>query len=468
MESGEYEQSALPFLELDSDSLEIAPLSPATATLQFRAPRDARGTYVAALLAETPAPEQIEGGVVVRIRFLIPVIFDIQGRPARQDVRLEEPAMAFVDESGQAPTTVASMTIANAGQTLSRVEGTIIVERRSGDSWRTVTRSELRERSILPGMTLELLSDLERRLPSGEYRLRGELTVDGRRLAPVVREIDFEGDPTIDSVAYDTELRLTPGLVELDVVPGATRTGVFRIENPGENPVQVRLASATPRELLGVRMGELDGTDISAASWTRIQPETFTLRAGGSQNVRVISALPGDAAEHGNFYANMILSGTYPDGQSAGSQNSIVHLSNAAVPSMPDGVVEQLGAAEAEAGIYAVQVRFVNTGNVHLEPNARLLLVTPQGQSVRNVGLTSDEGMLLPLARRIYGGELSLEGLDPGVYGLRAVLDLGDGVEVAGQQIAAVEAGPDGGAMRLVLLEGEDFNPEATEAPADE
>ena len=83
------------------------------------------------------------------------------------------------------------MSIANSGQTFSRVRGDLTVERQNGGRWRVVTRVPVKERGIIPGVTLNLGGDLERRLPSGAYRLRADLFVDGRRVAPMQKTIEF-------------------------------------------------------------------------------------------------------------------------------------------------------------------------------------------------------------------------------------------------------------------------------------
>jgi hypothetical protein len=291
-------------------------------------------------------------------------------------------------------------------------------------------------------------------VPSGSYRLRGELSVDGRRVAPIEKEIDFKGGPGGDSLAYDTALLLEPGAVHMNIVPGATRTSILRIENPGADPVIVKMSSATPRGLIGVAMGDLLGTSFSAEPWTQIIPSEFTIRPGTKQNVRVMSRIPQDGVNHPHYYADLVMSGAYADGQSAGETRSTVDLSNKAIAAAPDGVVEQVALAEgSEPDQYFAQVRFTNTGNVHLAPTTRLFLLSAQGGQLRNVELTGDEGLLLPLNKRIFSGELSLKGIEPGYYALRALVEIADDKNITSQQPIRVEAeqltGADGKTMTV-------------------
>ena len=437
-DDSEPRQSSVPWTSFGASEVEIAPLEPAEVMVRFEPPRNARGAYFAALLVETPAPEEGTPGVSVRMRFLIPIIIEIQGRSVRQNVQLDDLVMTYDAADGRDPTTNAHLQITNAGETFSQVTGDLRIERRSGDRWRLVTRFETRERPIIPGVTLELGQDLERRLPSGTYRLRGELMVDGRRLPPLQQEIEFEGDPNVDALAYDTELRLSPEMVQMDVVPGATRTTILRIENPGEDAVTVDLGAATPRGLMGVRMGDLIGTELSTEQWTTVRPAQFTLRGGANQNVRVISSVPSEDELHANYYADLTLSGSYGDGQSAGTQSSVIHLVNRAADTARQGVIETLSLAEAEPNLFAVQARFVNTGNTHVAPRGRVIVSSPQGQTVRSASLSGAEGMLLPLGERVFGGEIDFSDVEPGMYALRASVDLEDGDNASLQHVIEV------------------------------
>lgn len=459
-------QSSLSWTSVSTPNVVVGPLEPVETVVRFQPPRNARGAYFAALLVET-APE-LSGteGISIRTRFLIPIIIEIQGRPVRQNVQLDDLVMTYDEADGRAPTTLAHLRVVNAGETFSRVTGELRIERRTGDRWRLVTRFETRERPIIPGVTLELGQDLKRRLPSGEYRLRGELWVDGRRLPPLQREIEFEGDPNVDALAYDTELRLSPEMVQMDVVPGATRTTILRIENPGEDVVTVDLGPATPRGLIGVRMGDLFGIDLSAEQWTTVRPAQFSLRGGASRNVRVVSVVPPGEGLHANYYADLTLSGTYGDGQSAGTQSSVIHLVNNAAQTVKQGIVENLSLAEAAPNLFAVQARFINTGNTHAMPLARVVVTSPQGQTIRSATLTGAAGMLLPLGQRVFGGEIDFAGVEEGMYGLRAIIDLEGGDSITLQHVIEVQhedVQTDEGTVqqaRVTVLQGVDL-PEA-------
>lgn len=431
--------SARAWTSLSERTVQIAPLQPAKLTVSVTPPANAIGYFFAGIVAETPVPDD-QTGIVVRVRFLIPLIVQIQGRSVRQRITLDDVVMTYLKEEGGTPTTTAHLRVSNQGQTYSRVRGKIFIDRQSEDRWRPVTRFDVGELSIIPGVTLELGKDLARRLPSGTYRLRGELFVDGRQIAPLEKEIVFEGDPNVDAIAYDTALILEPDLVEMDFTPGATRTTVVRIENPGTDPVKVQMVSGTPRGLSGVEMGDLRGSDLSAQPWTDIRPAEFEIKPGRWQNVRVISRVPREGAEHPNYYADLILHGTYADGQSAGETRSTVHLVNTGIESTTRAVVEQLSLAESDQPArFVVQMRVTNVGNVHLEPVTRALLLTAQGSLVTNQALSGEEGALLPLGKRTYSAELDFSGVEPGYYTLRGMVTLGMESEATKEQVLLVE-----------------------------
>jgi hypothetical protein len=463
--------SSLAWTSLSHSRVEIAPFEPAEVMVQLRVPPAARGAFFAAMIAETPVPDGATG-MSVNVRYLVPVIIQIIGRPVRQRVTLDDVDMSYHDDQGSQPTTKASLSVANRGQTFSRVRGEVRIERETEGRWRPVTRLDITERAIIPGVTLELGDDLKRRLPSGTYRLRADLHVDGRRLAPLEKEIAFVGDPNIDTLAYDTALILTPEMVRMDVVPGATRTTTLSIENPGDDPVAVHMAASTPRGLIGTELGELQGADLSAGPWTEIRPAEFTIRAGGRQNVRIMSRVPREGAAHANYYADLVLEGTYGDGQSAGETRSTVQLFNASVDSQVDGVVEQLLVAEGdEPSRYLVHMRLANLGTVHLEPTARAFLLTPQGSQALNVSLLGEEGPLLPLAKRTYGGEMDFSGIEPGYFALRTSVTLASGHIVTSQQVLLVEretvVGETAAVTRITVVDPDTQDvPEGLEAAA--
>ena len=452
-ESDDVGLSALPWMSLSENSVEIAPMTPAEISVLVNIPRNARGAYFAALIVETPLPED-EEGFNVRVRFLVPVIIRIEGRPVRQDVGIAAADLVFQDGSAGGPrTTLAEMWATNEGRTYSRVSGSIALDLEVEGRWRPVTRFDTVERSIIPGASINLGKDIERRLPSGSYRLRAELYVDGRRVAPLERVFDFVGDEDVDSIAYDTALLLRPEVLAIEGVPGATRTTILSIENASTDPVEIAIGPQTPVSLLGVTLAETTGVAFAATDWVEVRPSTFRLRPEGRQNVRIVSRIPEEGVSRANYYTDLVLTGRYGDGQSAGETRSLVHVANARAQSAAAGNIERLGISEADAPeTFIVDTRFANTGDVHVRPKARAALISQSGMQVANVPLDGRRGPLLPVSVRDFSGEVDVSEIRPGFYTLRAIITV-DGLEPMTRDSAVeISTGKDG-AARMALVE---------------
>lgn len=444
------------WIALEKSQAVIEPLEPAEVLIRLDVPANARGAYFAAVIVQTPAPEDTQG-LVVRMRFVIPVIIQISGRPVRQEVSLADAAMSFINGSdGREKTTLTTISVTNAGRTYSRIHGAVSLDISQDARWRPVARLTLPEKSIIPGMTLNLVQDLERRLPSGAYRLRADLYVDGRRIAPLQKEIDFTGDPTSQGLPLDTPFILEPQSVRMEIVPGATRTTTLRVTNPGDDVVKVTLEALTPKTLSGMSLGDIRGDEMSAQPWIQVRPESFVSRPGVAQNILVMSRVPNAGVLHSNYYADLVMTGQYEDGQSAGTTHSLLQLSNHSVESIRSGVISELSLAEGdEPGAYYAEVRMMNSGDVHVEPAGRIFLVTAQGRQVRNETLAGADSALLPLGVRDFGAEMNLSGLAEGYYALRASFTLGGlaDAEVRRQEILHII--PDGEDITVEIVDPE-------------
>jgi hypothetical protein len=433
--------SAFDWISLSDKSIEIPAASSADAKVNIRIPLDARGAYFAALLVETPPPANTSG-LVIRVRFLIPIIVQIQGRPIRQQVELDNVGLTF--DPGQPgereAATAAHMYLINKGRTYSRVHGTLVIERQAAGRWRPVTRLDIAERGIIPGAELNLAQDIKKRMPSGTYQMRGDLWVDGRRIAPLKKEIAFQGDPSIDTLLADTALVLEPETLQMQVAPGATRTTTVSIANPGDDPVNVHIDPRLPEGLRGIAMGKVRGDDFSAVPWTEIRPAQFTIRPGGKQNVRIISRVPQQDASRPYYYADIVLAGTYADGQSAGETSSLLRLVNKTVNPTPAGQIDKMLIAQGDGpSEYIAQTQFYNVGDVDIEPVDDLEVIGEKGNAIRQ-RVRGETGALLPLGKRTFSGVLDFANVDPGNYVVRSTVSYGPKSNVVSQVAIQVDA----------------------------
>ena len=78
------------WINLGSETVQIPPVRSARVKVTVRVPRRTRGFYAAGILATLRPRADIEGNVTVRVRFLIPVLIEVQGRPMRHKIELGE------------------------------------------------------------------------------------------------------------------------------------------------------------------------------------------------------------------------------------------------------------------------------------------------------------------------------------------------------------------------------------------
>lgn len=465
MSPEELAASSRAWVELPTDRLVVPAGTTAEIPVILVVPPDARGAYASAVRITTDAPPTPEGTgegpeafFAIRFGFLIPLLTEIAGRPVQQDIRIGDVQMAFddgLDEEGERvsdPATRVGMRIENRGRTYSSLRGEVVVEQRVGQNWRTVSRGVLPDRRILPGLTLELERVLERNLPSGEYRLLGNLSVDGRQLPRMERVIDFAGDPEADAVAFDTTLSLSPALVELSGAPGATRATTIEVGNPGEQTLSIEIDFEVPESLRGVAMGDVLGEALSAAEWTQVQPAQFDLRPGQNRNVRVVSRLPRDGSVYPNYFADIVMRGSFGDGQSAGETRSSLRVSVQGVEQTISGVIDRMALSlGGEPSMHIVQARLVNNGNADVTPNMRAELISAGGAVVGTWRLEGAQGRLLPLGLRDFAAEIDFGDFAAGAYFLRVVADIGTASAVVRQAEAAIVPHPDGDGVVLQL-----------------
>ena len=415
--------SCLDWIKLSTDSVSIEPLQVVPVTVTVKVPWGAQGFYVAGLIAQAAQPRDAKG-IVLIVRFLIPLVVEVQGRPVRQKIELNDVGMRFRQKSeNETATTFASLGIINQGRTYSRIKGSAGVMRFSDGHWRKVTNAEFKELGILPGVKLDLETDLNRRLPSGKYKLTGTLNVDGRRIRPLEKEIDFVGEPNVTKVAVDTAISLDPPIVLVIAAPGANRTAVIKVQNASDDSVNIEATSAIPPVLRGVALGDLKGEDLTCAEWVKVSPAKFTLRAGGRQNIGLTVKMPNTANQHSNYYALLTLQAKYPDGQSAGETTTLVSVENKQAKAKPVAQVMKVTLAAEEPSKYIVRGQFANIGDVHFTPKCTAIVTTAPGASVEQADMSGETSIMLPLETRDFSGVLDFSKVNPGTYFLKASIE---------------------------------------------
>lgn len=418
-------RSCREWLELSAASVRVEPMQAGKVTVKLTPPRQAWGFYGAALIAESE-PEARGGTIAIRIRFLIPVLVEIRGRTPRQNIGLTSIGMHYIETTEQRPgTTQVSLGISNDGNTYARLTGKMNIMRQAGERWQRVATADFGQVGIIPGITLGLIRDLQRRLPSGKYKLQATLGIEGRPARQLSEEIDFIGDPTVTDVAADVALILDPTTLFITGVPGSRRSVVLKVENSTEETISLRGAVLVPSVLRSASSSEVKGTDLSCAEWTRVAPDEFTLRPRGRQNIRVSASLPADNIL-ANYYGTLYLQGRYPDGGSAGETTALVWVQNTQAEPLAVAQGMNLSLAREEGDKYVVTATFGNTGNIHWTSKCRATLTTTTDKTVVRTQLEGPENWVLPLEIVQFSGLLDFSKLEPDTYYLAAIMEYGE------------------------------------------
>ena len=422
-------------------SVDIGPMTAESVEVFLRVPPGIRGFYTAGILASLkPRPDATD--ITVLLRFLIPILAEVQGRPMRHSIKLEDIGMELVKAVGGKPaTTMVSMDISNNGGTYSRLKAFAKVRGFWDGHWREVTDAEFKGVSIIPGAEFKLKHNIERSLPPGKYRISGVLYVDGRRAKRIEKELNFVGDTSITKVATDAPLDVLPSNVIINCRPGATRVATIKIRNASDETVNIQTGLALPGNLRGVAFGDLKGDDLDCTEWVKIEPESFTLLSMSQQSIRIIATMPKSAAiaMHPCYYALLGIFSTYPDGQRGGVTTAHICVTDESISAEPFVHGMKLSPALKGGSQYYIVARFGNFGRIHFTPiRCRAAVVDAADPMSRPRALTalssSKSDIMLPLEVRDFSGIIDFSNVSAGTYRLAAALEYAPG-EVATKQI---------------------------------
>lgn len=443
-------------------SVDLGPMTAESVEVFLRVPPGIRGFYTAGILATLKArPDATD--ITVILRFLVPILAEVQGRPMRHNIKLEDIGMELVKAVGGKPaTTTISMDISNNGGTYSHLKAFAKVRGFWDGHWREVTDSEFKGVSIIPGAEFKLKHNIERSLPPGKYRISGVLYVDGRRAKRIEKELNFVGDTSITKVATDAPLDVLPSNVIINCRPGATRAKAIKIRNASDETVNIQTGLALPGNLRGVAFGDLKGDDLDCTGWVKIEPESFTLRSMSQQSIRIIATMPKSAAMHPCYYALLGIFSTYPDGQKGGVTTAHICVTDESIIDDAEHLVSGMKLSPALKGgsQYYIVARFGNFGRIHFTPiRCRAAVVDaadPMGRPRALTALSSSKSdIMLPLEVRDFSGIIDFSNVSAGTYRLTAVLEYAPG-EAATKQIG-IRVLPQGQrrVVEVVMLEEE-------------
>jgi hypothetical protein len=429
-EGTEQPRSSLAWLTPSTREIPLAAGSSGKVAVTVRVPREARGTYFAGFIFQTK-PEG-GGNVPLVIRFLIPVLIDVQG-PAQKTIKVEDVGLALMPRQGErSAQTFGAVALKNDGTMWGRATGEIVVSSQVAGNWRRVTSIKLPNRRVLPGSQIFLGDSTGRNLPTGTYRLDARINVDGRQLPTVTKEIRYEGDPAASVVAEDVELALDPATQEVDLQPRATRNVTVNLRNPSQSTVKAKASALIPPTLSGVAVGSVVGESFSMHEWMSVSPAEVTLGPGQERRVRVQVSVPAEELQKPFYFGAVKFDLEYPDGQSAGSLQTFVVGRNKRLEGAPALNEQAPGTvSQVEGSKYQATWSVANVGDTPLNLKAAATISDVGGtQQFGTIPLELPSAPMLPLGTIRIGGEFDLKELKPGAYILRLALPVGSDTRI--------------------------------------
>jgi hypothetical protein len=450
------------WISLDPTNIDLAPLNVVPVEITLKVQHRVRGFYGAAILATTN-PMRGVGNISIVLRFVIPVILEIQDRPVRPAVQTTDVGLEFYEATGENKArSMVTMDIDNTGGSYSSLKPAVRIWALMSDGhWRVITTTDFQEKKIIPGAKLKLRADVRKSLPSGKYKIAGILFVDGRRTKKVEKEIDFVGDTSVKGVAADAPLDLEPIDLTMEGLPGATRMSTIKVYNASKETVNVRTALGLQSILQNTAMGNVKGMDLDCTKWIEVTPEQFTLRGdGGVQTLRIVNKMPETTAGYPCYYSLLALWASYPDGQQAGFTTTNICVQNRQVPEGPSVVALKVIPQDLGDSKYLVAASFCNNGLVHFVPiRVKAGLAMANGIQRVTTFMSGDPTLWLPFESRDFSGILDLSNIPADLYSLAAGIEYAPDVWVYKQMAVRVSIEGERRVMQVLGVQEELSNP---------
>ncbi|MFC1634623.1 hypothetical protein ACFL5Z_07245 [Planctomycetota bacterium] len=421
------------WIRLKNNSVTLQPSQYAPVELSIKVGRGQRGFHTAGILA-TVQPRPGMTDIALSVRFLVPVVVEVETRPIPAKIQATDVGLEFVPAGAAAPaTTLVTMDVYNSGGTLSRLKPIARIYAFSKNHWHLVTTTEFSEKRIIPGAILRLKADVRKSLPTGQYKIQGELYVDGRRTKRIEKIFDFQGDPTINRLAADAPLDINPLDLIIECAPGSLRAETITVYNASDETINIQTAIGLQPKLQQKVLENVRGVDLDCTTWLKITPENFTLTGGGGRKkVQVVANLPVNAV-HPCYYSLLALWATYPDGQRAGYRTANIFIKNNHIAAEPAARGLNVRLQALDESKYLVTATFRNLKTIHFKPlSVKAGVVPTTGQGALTVPrlstyMSGDPSPMLPAEDRTFTADLDFATIPAGRYLLIGRLEYAPG-----------------------------------------
>lgn len=424
------------WIKLDKMSVTVPRDGDVIIPVRIDVPNTAKiGFYGATVMVSTRLKASESEKVPMVVRTGIPVVTSVQlsPTPLPSKVEISDIGMEFVQSEGPVPGRVLlTMKAKNVGSSFPRLKPIIRLRGFINDHWKLITTHEFDEIGVIPGVELNLKSDIGRSLPSGKYQLDALLYVDGRLVGSKTRlgtEIKFEGDPLLSDAVSDVPLDLDPKEVIIEMLPGLKRSGDIKVHLAINEKVKVIPILDVPKCFKGIagENNEKIENDLTCLNWLSFEPKELTLEGYRTLNLRITADMPENALKYSNYYASLGFKVVYPDGQVAGTTwvNVCIKNKNAKPQANIKCTAINLTQINASKSTYLIQAKYENGGNTHIDPaKVRAAVVKAEGYGYTSAMMSADKpGMFLPYDKRYYTGVLDFSSLPPDDYNLEVLMN---------------------------------------------
>lgn len=422
------------WITLDKTEVNIPADGDAVVGVTINTPSRARtGFYGATIMTSTMTRASATEKVGLYFRSGIPVIANVQvAANTLPVVKIKDIGMEFVPSEGTASGKVLlNMKITNEGKVFPRLKPIIRVRGFSNGHWQLITTHVFDEIGIIPGVELDLKSDLGKSLPSGKYELESVLYVNGSLRGKNLRlnkEIQFKGDPMITKIASDVPLDVNPAEIIIQMRPGTTREGSVKAYSAVIDKIQIQPILDIPKDFKDIATKQgLIAEELSCLKWLTVTPGNFFLENYQGRNITVSANMPKDALKYPNYYASLGLKTKYLDGQSAGTTWFNICLENPDMKIEPKIICTAINFEEynISKSEYYVQAAFQNIGQTHTFPSrVRAAVVKADGFGRTAALLNCDKyGMFMPYETRYYKGILNFATVAVDDYNLEVLMN---------------------------------------------
>lgn len=232
-------------------------------------------------------------------------------------------------------------------------------------------------------------------------------------------------------------LNVWPPKIDLNVIPGESRTGVITVDNKGSEKVRVvcYITDIDMDKFGNLLFPEGGSLSNSCEPWLLVNPEDFTLSQGTNQRVRYTLKVPDDAA--GTFLASIFFQ-SKPDDKSqiTGSQLTVrvgtIFVINVTGTGFKDGELTSLSMNNTnQDNIAQIELGFKNKGNLLIRPKGTVEIKNDAGWTVEKLMINEDNQAVLPFAERVI--RIPVANIKPGAYNLIATVDYGGAEILSGE-----------------------------------